>query len=172
MYRNRWAPLALFLAFGMAATGCVAAQGASYRSASYGRAAVSTVHYDRVHYNNTAEYRYIGRDADRYADFLDRELHLNSRQERDIERLLIDRTQSLLRNTRVGDHNRVYPFPRDNRSHADRAWWNRTDDYIGRMLNPYQRDEYRRLVYALDHGGAPNRPYGGYDYDDGRGYGR
>lgn len=173
MRTRRWTPLALFLAFGFAASGCMAAHGSSYRSASYGHSSRTATPYDHGRYTSTPEYRRIHRDADRYADFLDRELHLSGRQERDIERLLRDRTRDLLRHTRVRDHYHVYPFPRQNRTRAARSWWDRTDRYIERMLRPHQRNEYRFIVRALEnHSGYSPRDRGRsyyYDWDGDRG---
>lgn len=176
MRTHRWPPLALLVVFGLGATGCTAAYGAHYRSASYGHVSTSTTHYDHDRYSNTSEYRSIRRDADRYANFLDHELHLSGRQERNIERLLIDRTRDLLRRTRPRYHHHVYPFPRHNRTRSVNLWWNRTDSYIEHMLNPRQRHEYRHLVRSFEHRGGysprdRNRD-GGYDWDGDRGRGR
>ncbi len=162
MRTHHWPPLALLVAFGLGATGCMSAYGASYRSASYGHVSTRAVHHDHHHYTNTSEYRSIRRDADRYADFLDHELHLSRRQERNIERLLRDRTRELLRHTQPRDHHYVYPFPRNNRAQSVRQWWNRTDSYIERTLNPHQRHEYRHLARSFEH-------HSGYDWDGGRG---
>jgi len=174
MRTRRWTPIALLLVFGLGATGCSAAYGAQYRSASHGQASTSTTHYDHDGYTSTAEYRSIRRDADRYADLLDRELRLSGRQERNIERLLIDRTRDLLRRTRRRDHYRVYPFPRRDRRNSVGRWWDRTDRYIEQMLHPRQRNEYRRLVRAIEHQrgySSENRDRDG-DWDGDRGRGR
>lgn len=164
MRTRHWTPLALLFAFGFSVAGCTSAYGAHYRSASYGHVSTGTVHYDHDRYTSTPEYRRISRDADLYADFLDRELHLDGRQEQHIERLLRDRTRELLRYTAPRDHYRVYPFPRDARTPTERQWWNRTDSLIERTLYPPQRHEYRRLVYALEHrsGNGPWRGNRGY----------
>jgi len=165
MRTYQWPTFALLVVFGLGATGCMSAYGASYRSGSYGHISTRTVHYGHDRHTNTSEYRSIRRDADRYADFLDHELHLSSRQERDIEHLLRDRTRELLRHTRPHNHHHVYPFPRHNRTRSVSQWWNRTDSGIERLLDPHQRHEYRRLVHALEH-------RSGYDWGGGRGRGR
>lgn len=162
MRTHHWPPLALLVAFGLGATGCMSAYGASYRSASYGHVSTRAVHHDHHHYTNTSEYRSIRRDADRYAGFLDHELRLSSRQERNIERLLRNRTRDLLRRTRPRDHHHVYPFPRHNRTQSHRLWWDQTDRHLERMLHPHQRHEYRHLIHALERRGD-------YDRDGGRG---
>ncbi len=179
MRTHRWPPLALLLVFGLGSTGCSAAYGAQYRSASYGHTTARQAHHSHSGYANTRGYNNIRRDADRYAEFLDRELRLSSRQERDIERLLIDRAADLLRNTRPAYHSRVYPFPRDGRSSSARGWWDRTDRYIERMMSPRQRQEYRLIVRYLEHGQRGRNPwergrdyYYDYDGDSGRGRGR
>lgn len=149
MRTPRWTPLALLVAFGMAAGGCVAADGASYRSASYGHPPTPAPSYSHGGYSGSPEFSRIIYDADQYAGFLDRELRLNSRQERDIERLLIDRTRDLLRRTHLRDHHRVYPFPRYNRTGATRHWWGGADRSIERMLSPHQRQMYQYLVRSF-----------------------
>ena len=157
MREQRWTLLALSAFVGLLLTGCGTAFGASYQTGP---------HLEVIrpaggpHYSDTPEYRRIRRDADRYADLLDRELRLGSRQERDIERLLIDRARDLLRHTPPRYHRSVYPFPRSQRTSTVRQWWNRTDDLIMRYLDYYQRDRYRALTYSMDRG-----PYYEYDYD-------
>lgn len=168
MRTQHWPPLALLLAFGFLAAGCTTAYGAQHRRVAYRPAQPAVVHVEHTSHAATPEYRRIARDADRYADLLDRELRLSNRQERDIERLLIDRARDMLRNTSVRNHRRLYPFPRGTNSHAARTWWSRTDRSIERMLHPRQRSEYRSLARYLDRQDGRN---GRYD-DRGRGRGR
>ncbi len=134
----------------------MSAYGASYRRASHGPISTSPRHYEPVRYTGTAEYHRINGDADRYADLLDRELHLSGRQEHDIERMLVDRTRYLLRETRPSDHRHVYPFPRHERTRTTERWWNSTDRDIERMLSPRQRQDYRNLVRRLENRGGYN----------------
>jgi hypothetical protein len=125
-------------------------EGGRYPDPGYGR-------YED--YRNTPEYRSAGRDADRYADLLDRELGLDGRQERDVEILLEQRVEGLLRNTHPRDHRYVYPFPRDQRLSATaRRWWDDTDRTLNRYLDARQRDEYRYIARDLER-------YGRYDRD-------
>lgn len=151
----RWTSLVFSAVFAFALTGCAAALGAGYHSGTH-HESYESGHYD--HYNDTPEYRRIRRDANRYADLLDRELRLTGSQERNIERLLRDRARHLLRSTRPSRHYRVYPFPRNVRSRVVREWWNRTDQSIMRMLSHRQRAEYRRLTRSMDR-------HQGYSYD-------
>src|SRR5690606_25588092 len=114
-------------------------------------------------YRQTAEYRNIGREADRYTNLLDRELGLNGGQEITIERILENRAADLLRRTPPQDHRYVFPFPRDQRLSASaRRWWDSTDREINRHLSSRQRDVYRYIPSDLER-------YGRYDvrrYDD------
>lgn len=180
MLSSRWLSLVLFgaVAVGLSAcstldpfyTGRAPYPDARYpdnrRAPDYGR------HDD---YRRTSEYRQVRRDADRYTDFLDRELRLNGRQERAIETLLRRRAEDLLRRTHPRDHRYVYPFPRDGRNRAARSFWDRADRDINRILNRRQRDDYRYIARALDRGGERSyrrdRDRRGRGHDRGRGRG-
>ena len=113
-------------------------------------------------YRSTSQYRHIRRDADRYADLLDRELRLSGRQERAIEHILRERAEDKLRRTHPRDHRQVYPFPRDQRmSRSAQNWWQNTDRQIERHLNRNQRAEYRHIARDLER-------YGRYEQRRGR----
>lgn len=163
MTTHRWIPLALATFIFLPVTGCVSALGTSYRSGAH-VGPVRTASYG--HSTSSPEYRRIRRDADRYTDLLDHELRLSSRQERDIEHMLIDRARDLLRHTHARYHRTVYPFPRAMRNQTTRRWWDRTDRSIVRMLSPHQRSRYRSLTLSMD------REYREYDHDGDRGYPR
>ena len=136
--------------------------------------------YDRgPDYRTTSQYRHIRRDADRYADLLDRELRLSNRQERAIETILRRRAEDKLRRTHPRDHRHAYPFPRDQRmSRSAHTWWQNTDRQIERHLNRHQRAEYRYIARDLerygryerhrhrDRDGNRGRGRGGWEWDD------
>lgn len=98
---------------------------------------------------SSAYYNRVDRDARSFVQNLDRRLRLNNSDERNIDRLLSQRTYQLLDRTRRADHDRVYPFPRrynNNRNNAVDNWWRATDSQIERYLDRNQRDEYRRIT--------------------------
>jgi hypothetical protein len=105
--------------------------------------------YETVHHSPRHESRYYERveqDARRYTQRLDRALHLSQRQERSIARLLMDRTYALLDRTPRSEHDRVYPFPRQDGRRMDRfarRWWQETDRRIEHHLNRRQVRQYR-----------------------------
>lgn len=116
------------------------------------------------------EYNRLRRDARQYTNLLDRELRLNGRQERAIERLLIERAENTLYRSDRRDNRRyqqqAYPFPRDTRlSSSAQRWWNGTDRRIERVLDRNQRREYRYIARDLER-------YGRYDRRDDRRYER
>jgi hypothetical protein len=125
-------------------------------------------------YRRTPEYRRIGRDADAYADFLDRELRLSRDQERAVEHVLERRADGLLRSVHPRDHRYVYPFPRSPRLDGTaRRWWDDADREIERYLSRSQRGAYRYIAADLERGGRYDGgrqglpwPYRDYDRDD------
>jgi hypothetical protein len=125
-------------------------------------------------YRRSPEYQSVDRDADRYTDFLDRELGLDGSQERSVEAVLEHRAEDLLRRTHPRDHRYVYPFPRDQRlSGTARRWWDDVDREIERYLDRRQRDEYRYIASDLERYGRYDDRYdrqhrGGYYDRDGR----
>jgi hypothetical protein len=105
--------------------------------------------------------RRLERDANRYANQLDRQLRLSNQQERRIERLLVNRGYDLV----VRNGSRAYPFPRADRGRLGR-WWYGTDEAIARHLNHRQRAAYYG-GYSLrrDHRGHRGRDHRGRDLD-------
>lgn len=175
MTTRRWTPLALLALLGLSA--CTTLGFPGYPGDRYpypdDRRYPDPVYGPGGDYRSTPEYRSIGREADRYTDFLDRELGLNGGQERSIQIILERRAEDLLRHTDPRDHRYVYPFPRDQRLSATaRRWWDDADRDINRYLDPRQRDEYRTIARDLERYGRydPGRyDRGGY-YDRGRRY--
>ena len=158
---RRWTPFALLGLFAISLSACTSLNdvyNGRYPYPDSRRAPNRGPVYGRTgDYRTTAEYRRLRSDADRYASLLDRELHLNGRQENAIEAVLRQRTEDLLRRTNPRDHYRVYPFPRDERmSGSAKSWWDRTDRDIERVLDRRQRDEYRTIARDLER-------YGTYD---------
>ena len=121
--------------------------------------------YDR--YGSDAVYaRRVERDAQRYANDLDRYLRISNREERAIRELLEYRTFELLDRTRVRDHARAYPFPR-RRGHAKR-FWARADRDIQRILDRRYHEPY---AYYNRYGPERYTDYYRYRrYDDRRGW--
>ena len=81
--------------------------------------------------------RRLERDASRYANQLDRQLRLSNKQERRIERVLVNRGYDLV----VRNGARAYPFPRTDRGRLGN-WWNTTDRAIAQHLDRRQRAAY------------------------------
>ncbi len=96
----------------------------------------------------------VERDVRSYVKHLDRELKLNRRQERAIERALLGRTDHLMRTTRGGERSRVYPFPRRYDQYPNRAtmrFWQLADRDIEQSLSRRQVTEFRRMKDGRDH---------------------
>lgn len=93
---------------------------------------------------SAALYRRVPADARQHARQLGRALRLDRRQERAVERLLVERTAALLEGTSPRLHALVYPFPRLRaESREARRWWRETDRRIERVLDRRQRRAYR-----------------------------
>ncbi len=180
MLTRRLSPLALLAFVGLSACTTLGYPGSGYPDGRYpdgrypeGRSPRrGPVYGPSEDYRTTPQYRSLGRDADRYADLLDRELGLNGSQEAGIEAIIGRRAESLLRSTHPRDHYRVYPFPRDPRlSPTARRWWDDTDREFDRYLDSRQREEYRHIAGDLErYGRYERRRYddrdGRYDRDD------
>ena len=118
----------------------------------------------RTEHHASHYYHRVDRDVHDYVRRLDRPLRLNRRQQRQIGRLLTERTYRLLDRTRSVHHDRVYPFPRRTgryqRGTAER-WWRTVDRQVDRYLNRHQRDAYRAFTHRYDDRYRPNdRRYG------------
>lgn len=167
----------------LALSGCSAVEAQRYPTPRRGGTVYQPTDYrnDRYDVRRSTEWRRVQRDIRDYAQYLDRELRLNDRQERNIRDLLEDRTYRLLRNHRSRDYRDVYPFPRQfNKRRMDRAeerFWNDADRRIERMLSRQQAREYRDITDGRSRSrDRDDRRYRGrYDddrYDDGRRRGR
>ena len=122
------------------------------------------------------EWRRVERDARDYTRTIDRELRLDSRQERQIQEILENQTYQLLRGARnVRDLREAYPFPRRLRQtrYSNRTverFWRDADSRIERVLNRQQTREYLYLTgRARDRGTRGQRDRHDDRYDDRRG---
>lgn len=111
----------------------------------------------------------VERDVRAYVRHLDRELKLNRRQERSIERVLLDRTDHLMRTTRAPERNRVYPFPRRYDEYSNRGtmrFWQLADRDVERVLTRRQVADFRRMTDGRDHRRYDDRRDSNRRYDN------
>lgn len=122
-------------------------------------------------YSRTNEYRRVRSDAAAYANYVDRNLRLNGRDEARIRDVVERRAVDLLRRTAPRSHSRVYPFPRQNNRNG--SFWNAVDRDVERVIGRQYRDDYRSLVRygevrRQDRTRTPDRRYQTRDRDRGR----
>ena len=124
--------------------------------ASYPGGTYDNGRYDDGRYDDRASgyTNRVRRDARDYVNYIDRHLRISEREERQIVRLIEDRTYRLLDRTRVRDHDRVYPFPR--RGNRARGFWNQIDRDIDRILDRRYREPY---VYLNRYGSTRYNDY-------------
>ena len=132
-FLRRYAPLFFIATLGLSIVGC-----AVYAADDIARGPSSDAHRYRV-----------DRDVRRYVGMVDRQVRLDRRQERMVDRLLRDRSYRHLERTHPADRRYVYPFPRrDYRSmnSAQREFWRDVDRRIERSLTRGQARRYRNAV--------------------------
>lgn len=95
----------------------------------------------------------VDRDVDRYVAQVDRNIRLNRRDERAINRLLRDRTHQFIERMRPEDRRYAYPFPRRSERSMNRAeydFWRDADRAIERRLPRVQARRYAALTSGRD----------------------
>ena len=143
-----------FLAFVLLASGCATyPHGDIFRNPS------------RVPHRNQVE-----RDVNTYVRSVDRAIGLSRRDEREITRLLHDRTYRLLDRTRSGDRRYVYPFPRRSErsmNSAQYSFWRDADRAIERRLPRSKARRYAALTdQRVDRRYGRDQRYGSDDRRD------
>ncbi|HIG73558.1 MAG TPA: hypothetical protein EYQ24_02970 [Bacteroidetes bacterium] len=160
----------------LALSGCSTVEAQRYPTPRRGGSVYQPTDYrnDRYDVRRSTEWRRVQRDIRDYAQYLDRELRLNDRQERRIRDLLEDRTYRLLRNRDARQYRDVYPFPRQfnkrRMNRAEQRFWDDADRRIERILNRQQTREYRAMTDGRSRD-RDDRRYRDRDdnrYDDGR----
>lgn len=117
--------------------------------------------------------RRVDSDIDRYVRSMGYELRLNQRQEREVRRILHQRTRSLMNHTHPANLHRVYPFPRHEAHLGNQRasqWWHQTDARIESVLRPQQVRQYRRFAsqHLYSRRDAYYNQHPGYDHQPAR----
>lgn len=154
-YLRRNAPLFFIATLGLSIAGC-----AVYAADDIIRGPSSDAHRYRV-----------DRDVSRYVGMVDRQVRLDRRQERAINRLLRDHSYRLLERTHPSDRRYVYPFPRRNyrsMNAAQREFWRDVDRRVERSLTQRQARRYRRAIVRADDRRGSHVDRGDWDDRDDR----
>lgn len=154
-FLRRYAPLLLITTLGLSIAGC-----AAYAADDIIRGPSSDRHRIR-----------LDRDVRRYVRTVDRQVRLDRRQERAVDRLLRDHSYRLLERTHPADRQYVYPFPRSHyrtMNSAQREFWRDVDRRIERSLTRGQTRRYRNAVVRVDDRQGPHVDRGDRDDRDDR----